>query len=391
MRTTNPGRRASRFAPALACGCLAAALAGCSALDAINPFSSAPKEKMAELEPIAGARTLAVRWQGAVGAAGGYVFSPAVVGSSVFAAAADGTLVRYDEGRERWRVRAGRALSGGVGSDGKLVVVGTPKGEVLAFDADGKPLWSARVSSEVLGAPALGGDMVIVRSGDNRIFALDAADGKRRWVYQRETPPLTLRSAVGVSLAGDVVLAGFPGGRLVALSMANGAPRWEAAVSLPRGATELERVADIASPPVAGEGQVCAAAFQGKAACFDASKGTLLWSRELSSVAGMDADARQIYVTDERSVVHALDRGSGASLWRNDRLRLRGVTRPLAIGGDVAVADVTGHVHLLSAVDGALTARLPTDGSAIVAAPAALEGGMLVQTTGGRLYAIALP
>ncbi|PJA56459.1 MAG: outer membrane protein assembly factor BamB [Rhodocyclales bacterium CG_4_9_14_3_um_filter_68_10] len=380
-----------RIAGLLACACLAATLAGCSTLDAINPFSSAPKQKMAELAPIPGAAALTIRWQGAVGRSGGHVFSPAVVGSSVFAAAADGTLARYDEGRERWRIAAGRALSGGVGADGKRVVVGTPKGEVLAFDAGGKPLWNVRVSSEVLAAPAVRDDLVIVRSGDNRLYALDAADGKRRWIYQRETPSLTLRSAAGVAVAGDVVLAGFPGGKLVAVSIANGAPRWEASVSIPKGATELERVADVASTPLVAGGQVCAAAFQGKVACFDAAKGTPVWSRDLSSVAGIDADARHLYVTDERSVVHALDRRTGTSVWRNDKLSLRGLTRALALAGYVAVADSKGYVHLLREGDGTLAARIATDGSAILAAPRALDAGLLVQSSGGGLYAIALP
>jgi outer membrane protein assembly factor BamB len=49
--------------------------------------------------------------------------------------ARDGTVARFDGGRQVWRISAGQPLSGGVGSDGKLVVVGTPKGEVLAFEA----------------------------------------------------------------------------------------------------------------------------------------------------------------------------------------------------------------------------------------------------------------
>ncbi|MCX8018301.1 MAG: PQQ-binding-like beta-propeller repeat protein, partial [Rhodocyclaceae bacterium] len=57
-----------------------------------------------------------------------------------------------------------------------------------------RPAWQARVSSEVLAAPAVAGDLVAVRSIDARIFGLDAADGKRRWVYQRSTPALALRS-----------------------------------------------------------------------------------------------------------------------------------------------------------------------------------------------------
>ena len=85
----------------------------------------------------------------------------------------------------------GHSLSGGVGSDGALVAVGTIDGEVIALDAgSGQTRWSARVSSEVLAAPVVTGDLVIVRSADSRLFALDAKDGKRRWLYQRSSPAL---------------------------------------------------------------------------------------------------------------------------------------------------------------------------------------------------------
>jgi hypothetical protein len=108
--------------------------------------------------------------------------------------------------------------------------------------------WKARVSSEVLAAPAVAEDgLAIVRSGDSRIFGFDAADGKRRWVYQRSTPSLSLRSNVGVLHGRQGHAGGFPGGKLVAIANNNGAAVWEVTVALPKGATELERVADVTS------------------------------------------------------------------------------------------------------------------------------------------------
>lgn len=365
-------------------------LAGCSTVEKLNPFSSsAPKIKPTELTAIQPTAELRSTWQASVGNAGTYTLSPAVVGDSVYAAARDGTVARFDGGRQVWRIAAGQPISGGVGSDGKLVVVGTSKGEVLAFDAaTGRETWKARVSSEVLAAPAVADGLAIVRSGDSRIFGFDAVDGKRRWVYQRSTPTLSLRSNVGVLPAGKVTLAGFPGGKLVAIANNNGAAVWEVTVALPKGATELERVADVTSSPVISGTTVCAAAFQGRAACFDSNSGNTLWSRDMSSSAGLDIDTRYVYVTDDKGAVHALDRNSGASVWKQDKLALRGLSRPLAIGGQVAVADYQGVVHLLRHEDGAFAARATTDGSPVRAEPVRFGAGMLVQTANGGLYAL---
>ena len=280
---------------------------------------------------------------------------------------------------------------GGVGIGGGLVLLGTPRGRVLAFDREGKPLWQTQLTSEVLAPPEAQEGIVVARTGDGRIYGLDAATGKNRWVYQRSTPSLSVRSHAGVVITQGGVFAGFPGGRLVALALTNGNIGWEGVVALPRGTTELERVADVTSLPVVDGKQVCAAAFQGRVACFEGSRGTLLWARDVSSIAGIATDARHLYVTDDRGAVQALDKSSGASIWRQDKLAGRNVSGPLALGRHVVVGDFEGYVHLISREDGAFAARIETDGSAILAAPVALDAtSFLVQTRSGGIYAFTV-
>ena len=367
---------------------LAYALAGCSTLEDLNPFAdSGPK--MAELQPIATTLAARVAWQQSVGKGGLYSFSPAVLGSTVYAASTSGDVVRVDDGKQTWKIDAGQALSGGVGADEAMVVVGSPKGDLLAYSsADGKLLWTSKASSEILSPPVLGGGLVIVRSGDNRLTAYDAADGKRKWFFQRPTPALSLRVSARPLIDGKYVFVGFPGGKLIAVSTSNGAAAWEGTVALPKGATELDRVADITSAPVVSGRSVCAVAFQGRVACFDLGNGNLVWARDMSSAAGLDIDSRFLYVSDDKGAVHALDMASGASIWRQDKLSLRRLTAPVARRGYVAVADVQGVVHFLSRDDGSFIARLATDGSPVVAPLQKHGNGILVQTSKGGIYAI---
>jgi outer membrane protein assembly factor BamB len=133
--------------------------------------------------------------------------------------------------------------------------------------------WKAQASTQVLSTPALGRGMVVVRSVDNHIAAYDEESGAQRWNLVRSEPPLTLHSAPGIVIAGPGIFVGLPGGRLLALAPENGAPRWEAAVGDPRGATELERIADISGVPVVAGSDICAVAYQGKVACLDMASG----------------------------------------------------------------------------------------------------------------------
>ena len=367
---------------------LALLLAGCSTLESLNPFA-AKGPKMAELQPIKATVEVRTLWRESVGKTDVYTFSPAIVGSSIYAAGKDGSLARINDGKLAWKINVGQALSAGVGADENMVVVGSPKGEVLAFaSADGTPLWKAKATSEILSPPAVRDGVVVVRSGDNRLAAYDALDGKRKWIYQRPTPALSLRVTAAPIIDGKYVFAGFPGGKLIAVSVANGAAMWEGTVALPKGSTELDRVADITSVPVIFRQTICAVAFQGRVACFDLGNGNLIWARDMSSSAGLAIDSRYLYVSDDNGSVHALDIASGASLWKQDKLFLRRLTAPQARGRVIAVADVQGIVHFLSREDGSFVARLETDGSPVVAPLQALGGNLLLQTSKGGVYAI---
>src|SRR5258708_34486017 len=348
--------------------------------------------KMAELSELPASIPVRRLWQASVGEAGDAILLPALAVDGVYAAAQDGTVARFEAstGRESWRVNAGRTLSGGVGSDGALVAVGTFDGEVIALDArSGEALWRARVSSEVLSAPIVTGDLVIVRSADGRLFALDAKDGKRRWLFQRSSPPLSVRSPVGMIADRGYLLTGFAGGKLVSIALANGGVRWETTVAQPRGATELERVTDVVGLPIVSEREVCAVAYQGRIGRFGPASGNALWSRELSSTAGLAIDARYVFVSDDKGAVHALDRAGGATIWKQDRLFLRRLSAPLALGREVAVGDVDGYVHFLSRRNRASVGRVATDGSPIRALLVRLDRGFLVQTQDGNLFALS--
>ncbi len=388
--------RTTLFARIVALGLavgLVLAVGGCAWWDDVYLFSTEPKNKPAKLEPFTATLSVKPLWNASVGKAGRYFFSPAVIGPDVIAAGAKGIVERrvLATGLVVWRTDLDVPLAAGVGSDANTTVVVTASGDVIALDADGKPRWRVPTGTEVLSAPAVGEGLVIVRTTDSRMIAYDADSGHKRWTYTRTTQPLTLRTNPGITIEGSLVFAGFPGGRLVALNTATGVLRWEGSVAVPKGATELERVADVVGTPVVSGREVCAGAFQGRVGCFDASTGNVVWSRDLSTSTGIAIDGRFAYVTDANSTVNALTRSSGATIWKNDKMGYRRMTEPVSVGRAIVVGDYRGFVHWLSREDGSLIARTTTDGSPLVIAPVAFSVGsapaVLFQTPDGDLYA----
>ena len=345
--------------------------------------------KLVDFKPSA---KLAVAWKASVGDAGRYVFTPAISGDSVYAAGNRGDLLKINavNGKTLWRVDTKAPLSGGVGVGENMVLVGTSKGSVLAYDIEGKALWQSKVSSEVLSAPQAAGEFVVVRSGDSRIFGLDARDGSRRWEYQTTPPPLTLRANPGVILSENFVIAGMPAGKLVVLNITNGGLVWETVLAAPKGDNELERITDIAGPPLVEPGRVCAATFQGRAACYETQKGGQLWARPASSVGRLAADDLSVYLSEDSGSVVALDRNTGASVWKQDKLAYRNLSAPLATKDYVVVGDFEGQVHFLKFEDGSFAARIATDGGGVATAPQQIGDLVLVQTRRGGLFAISI-
>lgn len=377
--------RFRRLTRCCALGALAVVLVGCSLFGSSKP-------KPTPLTPINERLSVHTDWQNSVGKAGTFTFLPASGGPVVLAASHDGTIMRLDNGRETWRVSADQKLSAGTASDGRLVVVGTYKGEVLAFDFEtGKQAWSTNVKGELVAAPAITEGLVIVRTSDNRVIALDGNDGKQRWNYQRSNPPLAVRSVAPPLPFGPFVLVGMPGGKIYALALQNGAPAWEGTVSVPRGATELDRVSDVVSAPAVQGPQMCAVAFQGRAACFDMQGGNQMWSREVSSVAGVALDDRRVFVPDEQGVVHAFDRMTGASIWRQDRLKYRDLSAPVALPMGLVVGDAEGFLHVLDRDTGEFIGRLNAGGNGIMSIlPALGPNTAVLQTRSGALMAVSL-
>ncbi|MGD2139670.1 MAG: outer membrane protein assembly factor BamB [Burkholderiales bacterium] len=334
-----------------------------------------------------------IGWQATVGEARDYLFVPVSFHDMVCAIGSSDRLSCFSSanGERMWDQRLAVKLSGGVGVGENMLLVGTANGEVIAFDASGTLLWRSQVTTEVLSAPVGSRSMVIVRAGDSNVFGLSAKDGASRWQYEGPRQPLVLRSNPGMAILDDVAaIGGFPGGRLIKLDVRDGGLLWDIPLATPRGDNELERLTDVAGTPLLVSGSVCAVAYQGRIGCFDTEKGEQVWARSASSAGGITADDKSVYYTEADSVVVALDKSAGASVWRQEKLLYRRVSAPAVVGDWIVVGDYQGYVHVLAREDGAFVARVATDGSAIVGTPVPVGDGVAVQTRNGGLYMIDL-
>ena len=271
------------------------------------------------------------------------------------------------------------------------MVVGTDKGDVLAFDPDGKPAWTARVSTEVVAPPRVAEGIVVVFTGDGNIHALNAADGTRKWVNQRSTPRSSCATTRAASSRAAACSSVPPGGHLLALDLPTGVVGWDATVANPKGATELERIADVTSLPLVGEKDVCAVAYQGRVACFDLTRGTLIWSRDISSLYSMAGDSKNIYRHRRQgrgACARPRHRRVGVEAGPPGRRARSAVRNWSAISSASSTSRATCTCS--SPVNGAYVGRMPTDGKpATRSRGSSLGGGVIWQSASGAVYAVS--
>lgn len=292
-------------------------------------------------------------------------------------------------GSQNWHTDLDTRVYTGVGGGDTHVYVGTQEGNIIALNkADGKLVWDIKLSSEVLAPPTAMNNVVVVRTSDGRLTGLSTENGDKLWSYQRAVPLLSLRGASAPVIAEDKVIAGFASGKLVALSLSDGKVIWEKSIAIPRGRSELDRIVDIDATPVIDSGYVYVVTYNGKLAAVALETGDILWSREMSSRAGLDAalgDA--VYVSDDDSYIWAIQDGSADALWRQTRLLRRKVTAPTIVDQNIVVGDLEGYVHWISRYDGHFVARINVGDAPIVSKPIVSNDLLYVINTDGKLTA----
>jgi outer membrane protein assembly factor BamB len=319
----------------------------------------------------------------------------AVADGVAYAGGYSGKVMAVDvaTGAKRWDVKTKLPLSAGPGigqaSDGKTVLIfGSSDGILLALNAsDGTERWRHRVPSEVLATPLVIDGEVIVRTGDDHVTALSADDAKAIWNYDQAVPKLSLRGNAPPVVAGGSIIVPFDNGRVASLDIKSGDAQWDTAVGTSVGRSELQRMVDIDGAVTVSEDDVFVAAYQSRIAMLARDSGQIWWARDFSSYRGLAVDSSTLYASNASGEVIGMRRNDGTVTWEQKAMRLRGLTAPVLDDQRLIVGDYDGYVHWLSVTDGALLARMSTDGERISNPPLVVDGMVLVQTDAGSVVA----
>jgi outer membrane protein assembly factor BamB len=300
--------------------------------------------------------------------AGGAIRSRALVAhGALYFQADDGVLYALDaaSGRERWRVRmvdkpvvrlppgdpASRfdRFASDVTVSGGRLYVGSHDGRVLCLDAaHGRTIWQFKSKDSVLAAPAVDGGRVYFGSYDGRVYALEAATGRELWTHDTGRPVVSTPAVFG-----DRVIVGSRSYDLLGLEAATGAVAWKRYIWF----------SWVESSPVVRDGVAYVGSSDAAALyAFDARSGRPVWKTDVWGWAWgqpavtdrrvyMGTSALGGYMVGHRARIMAVDRATGAPVWRHlappaGDEKAYGFTGSAAVGaGRVYLAGLDGKVY----------------------------------------------
>jgi len=346
---------------------LVATLSACSSTPNVDALSAvtAPPMKTGELPRLPEkAIGMDYRWSVNVGnGAGGEALSlePGVQAPAIYVASRDGVLksIGRASGKERWKVKLSEGITGGVAVDDDLLVVGSDQSELLAINnKNGSIVWRAPLGAALLSTPRINAKVVVVQTLDGRVQVFERSTGQRRWQFDTPVPPLSLRGNAAPVISNDKLYAVSGQGDLYQLDLATSLPIWQTQVTNSRGRSEIERLMDIDGDLVIdSNGTLYTAGFQSQLTATDTQQVRRRWQLNVSTNQSVGLDNVHVYAVDVDGTVAAVNRITGALVWKQESLKGRKLLAPVIWRGLVVVGDSEGYLHIFSPVDGAVRGR----------------------------------
>ena len=263
-------------------------------------------------------------------------------------------------GNVLWQVKLDTVLVSGptLSEVSELVYLGSAHGEVFCLSSKtGEQRWKVQMETEILAVMA-GSGRLFVRTADGRLSALDALEGSTLWVLDHDMPVLSVRGMAEPLPVANAMLVGWEDGVVETILQENGERAWESRIAFPRGRTDIERMVDTQAGILTDGSRVFASATNGKVVALELQSGSQIWSSDTSTWVDMALASNRLFVVAEDDTVRALATDSGRVLWKQDALNYRRLSKAIAWGEWVVVADMEGVLHILDGNDGAIIGRV---------------------------------
>jgi outer membrane protein assembly factor BamB len=266
----------------------------------------------------------------------------------ISANAIDGIVAfNKDSGQEVWRTN----ITNGVEASGTLIndrlFVGGNDGYFYAINAKtGSVLWTFPTRIETLAEPLLEEGILYFLTGNNTLYALDAASGKQLWLYSRpDASSLSIRGGSKPAYRNGTLYVGFSDGSIVALLAKTGTVKWEKQLN------KNKKFRDLDTNPLIEGDYIYLLGFDDAIYCLRVATGEQAWRSDRGGYGSpLIVSDRIFYATSTNEFV-ALNKANGEKLW-SYTLRDGISTSPSLYKGLVVFGESQGSLVFLDIAHG---------------------------------------
>lgn len=316
---------------------------------------------------------------------GRVISSPVVAGNAVYVGSTDGSLYAIDRstGAQRWKFDTRGPVASSPAYHGGLVYVSSMDGNVYAVNADsGTVRWTFATKGErrftapgihgamprtermpdpfdvFMSSPAVANNTVYIGSGDQHVYALDAATGALKWSFA--TGDVVHASP---AVANGVVYIGSWDRNLYALDASTGRERWRHTTG--NDTVIYNQIGIASSAAVAGD-VILVGGRDGKFHAVDARTGAGKWIHDnrggwtIASPAVKDGIV--YFPTSDGTRFKALDIATGGVKFDLQNKAVS-FSSPAIAGNMVYYGTSDGYLNMVDIRSGELVRQFQTDGN----------------------------
>ena len=253
----------------------------------------------------------------------------------------------------------------GLIADTSLLYFGSKEDTVTAINYSNEAvLWQRLMSSEVLSISKVENNTIYVRTNDSKVTAINVDTGEFLWINSQIPSELSIRGASSPLLYEDKVFVGFEEGKIVAYNALNGDITWQTQLPAIETETIIDRLNDIDGSMIIEDSILYAISYQGSIAAIDTYSGQILWSRQASSINGIDIFDNNIIFIDDDGILWCLAKFSGKPAWKQEKFYKRLVGSPIYFNSYIIANGIENFLHVFDYRDGKTVGRLNMSNSA---------------------------
>lgn len=325
--------------------------------------------------------------------------TPAVVGGVVYVGSTDGALyaINRADGTQKWKYATqGPIASSPAVSDG-LVFISSVDGNVYGIDAaTGAKRWAFKTKGErrftapgihgaipntermpdpfdvFLSSPTVVNGTVYIGSGDQHVYALDAATGAVRWSFATGD---VVHASPAVS-RGVVYVGGWDR-NLYAIDASTGKERWRYTTG--NDTTAYNQIGIASSAAIMGD-MIFVGGRDGHFHAVDLATGALRWKHNNSGgwtiASPAVRDGMVYFPTSDGRLFKAIEAATGTVKLQIQNYAIS-FSSPALVGDMVYYGTSDGYLNAVDLKAGKITARFQTDGNKANGAPHTGPDGVL--------------